>query len=69
LRDHGPGVPDYALPQLGKRFYSTAAAGSTARGSGLGLAIVQQVLWLHRGELRFESAAPGLRVVILLPAS
>lgn len=64
LRDRGAGVPDYALPRLGERFFSTGAA---ARGSGLGLAIVRQVLWLHRGELRFEPAAPGLRVVFLLP--
>lgn len=64
LRDHGAGVPDYAMPRLGERFFSTGAA---ARGSGLGLAIVRQVLWLHRGELRFEPAEPGLRVVFLLP--
>jgi two-component system sensor histidine kinase CreC len=69
LRDHGEGVADYALPQLGTRFFSTAAAHATTRGSGLGLAIVQQVLWLHRGELRFEAAAPGLRVIFSLPAA
>lgn len=63
LRDHGPGVPDYALPRLGERFFSTGAG----RGSGLGLAIVRQVLWLHGGTLRFEPAAPGLRVVFVLP--
>ncbi len=65
LRDHGPGVPAYAMPRLGQRFYTTAAG--TARGSGLGLAIVRQVLWLHRGQLRFEAAEPGLRVVFTLP--
>lgn len=64
LRDHGAGVPDYALPRLGERFFSSGAA---ARGSGLGLAIVRQVLWLHHGELRFEAAEPGLRVVFDLP--
>lgn len=69
LRDHGAGVADYALPQLGKRFFSTAATPDTTRGSGLGLAIVQQVLWLHRGDLRFEDAAPGLRVTFRLPAA
>lgn len=65
LRDHGAGVPDYALPRLGERFFST---GASARGSGLGLAIVRQVLWLHHGELQFEAAKPGLRVVFSLPA-
>ena len=65
LRDHGAGVPEYALPRLGERFFST---GAPARGSGLGLAIVRQVLWLHHGELQFEAAEPGLRVVFSLPA-
>ncbi len=63
LRDHGPGVPDYALPRLGERFFSTGVG----RGSGLGLAIVRQVLWLHGGTLRFEPAEPGLRVVFAIP--
>jgi two-component system sensor histidine kinase CreC len=67
LRDHGVGVPDYAMPQLGRRFYSTAQTGGSARGSGLGLAIVRQVLWLHRGRLAFEAAQPGLRVIFYLP--
>jgi two-component system sensor histidine kinase CreC len=65
LRDHGPGVPDFALPRLGERFFSTGER----RGSGLGLAIVRQVLWLHGGTLRFEPAAPGLRVVFVLPVA
>jgi hypothetical protein len=26
------------------------------------------VLWLHHGELQFEAAKPGLRVVFSLPA-
>jgi two-component system sensor histidine kinase CreC len=67
LRDHGPGVPDYALPRLGERFYTAPNAGSPARGSGLGLAIVRQVMWLHGGELRFKAASPGLRVLLTLP--
>jgi two-component system sensor histidine kinase CreC len=63
LRDHGPGVPDYALARLGERFFSTGEG----RGSGLGLAIVRQVLWLHGGSVGFEPAAPGLRVVLRFP--
>lgn len=61
LRDHGPGVPDYALAQLGERFFSTAG-GDGARGSGLGLAIVRRVLHLHGASVEFEAADPGLRV-------
>lgn len=68
LRDHGPGVPAAALPQLGQRFFSTARPGSLRKGSGLGLAIVRRVAELHGGHLDFEPAAPGLRVRLSLPA-
>ena len=67
VRDHGPGVPDYAVPHLGERFYSTPRPRDGAKGSGLGLAIVQQVLHLHGGSVVFEPAAPGLRVLLLMP--
>lgn len=67
LRDHGPGVPDYALPQLGQRFFSTPRPDGT-KGSGLGLAIVRQVMLLHGGTLRIEPALPGLRVALHWPA-
>jgi len=69
LRDHGPGVPDYALPQLGQRFFSTPRPRDGAKGTGLGLAIVRQVAALHRGQLEFEPATPGLRVCLRLPAA
>ena len=66
VRDHGPGVPDYAREHLGQRFYSTprpAGAGEPiGKGSGLGLAIVQQVMLLHGGTWSAEAAAPGWRV-------
>jgi two-component system, OmpR family, sensor histidine kinase CreC len=67
LRDHGQGVPDYALPHLGERFYATARPGGTRKGSGLGLAIVRQVAALHGGELRIAPASPGLEVTLVLP--
>lgn len=67
LRDHGPGVPGYALPHLGERFYATARPGTTRKGSGLGLAIVRQVAALHGGHLLIEPATPGLRATLWLP--
>jgi two-component system sensor histidine kinase CreC len=71
VRDHGPGVEDFALERLGQRFFSTprpAEAGELPRkGSGLGLAIVREVVALHGGTLRFANAAPGLRVEVELP--
>ncbi len=72
LRDHGPGVEDYALPRLGERFFSTArptADGEAGRkGSGLGLAIVREVAALHKGRLNVVNAAPGLRVELIIPS-
>jgi two-component system sensor histidine kinase CreC len=69
LRDHGPGVPDYALPQLGQRFYSTPRPLDGTKGSGLGLAIVRQVMLLHGGTLRIAPAQPGLQVELHWPAA
>jgi len=67
LRDTGPGVSDFALPQLGKRFFSLPRPRDGRRGSGLGLAIVRQAAALHGGAVTFEPAAPGLRVTVRLP--
>ena len=71
VRDHGPGVPDYALARLGERFYSTprpAEQGLAARkGSGLGLAIVRQIMVLHGGALHWAPAQPGLCASLHMP--
>ncbi len=71
VRDNGPGVPDYAMPRLGQRFFSTARPavdGETERrGSGLGLAIVQEVMALHGGRLELANAEPGLRASLVMP--
>jgi two-component system, OmpR family, sensor histidine kinase CreC len=71
VRDHGPGVPDYALARLGERFYSTprpAVAGEPPRkGTGLGLAIVRQVMQLHGGDVVWAPAGPGLAVTLRWP--
>ncbi|MGN6527011.1 MAG: two-component system sensor histidine kinase CreC [Burkholderiaceae bacterium] len=67
LRDAGPGVSDFALPQLGQRFFSLPRPRDGRRGSGLGLAIVRQAAALHGGSVAFEPADPGLRVVVRLP--
>jgi two-component system, OmpR family, sensor histidine kinase CreC len=67
LRDAGPGVPDYALPRLGERFFSTPAEAGQPRGSGLGLAIVREVMWLHGGDVAFANLQPGFEVVLRLP--
>ncbi len=71
VRDHGPGVPEFALPRLGERFFSTqrpAAKGEIARkGSGLGLAIVRQIMALHGGRLVIEPMPAGVMVSLHVP--
>ncbi|WP_440106531.1 two-component system sensor histidine kinase CreC [Acidovorax sp. BL-A-41-H1] len=64
VQDHGPGVPDYALPRLGERFFTTARPGGERSGSGLGLAIVRRVMALHGGHMTAGNTSPGLRVVL-----
>jgi two-component system sensor histidine kinase CreC len=67
VQDSGPGVPDYAMPKLGQKFFSTVRPDGVTKGSGLGLAIVQQIMALHGGSMRVENIHPGLRVELHFP--
>jgi two-component system sensor histidine kinase CreC len=69
VQDSGPGVPEYALPRLGERFFTTARPGGERSGSGLGLAIVRRVMVLHGGQMRVRNAVPGLRVELEFPGA
>ena len=69
VRDSGPGVPDYALPRLGERFFTTARPGGERSGSGLGLAIDKRVMALHGGQMVVRNTGPGLQVALEFPAS
>ncbi len=70
VRDHGPGVPDTALPHLFEPFYRVAddrARGSG--GTGLGLAITEQAVTLHGGRVQARNHPErGLVIEIELPA-
>ena len=68
VQDSGPGVPGYALPRLGERFFTTARPNGERSGSGLGLAIVRRVMALHGGRMEVRNTAPGLRVTLVFPA-
>jgi signal transduction histidine kinase len=66
VQDDGPGVPAGEYERMGSRFYRLDRS---RPGYGLGLASVRAMAILHGGALRFENAAPGLRVQMALPPS
>lgn len=69
VRDHGPGVPEEALPHLFEPFYRVAEARDRKTGgSGIGLAITERAVRLHGGSVRAANApGGGLLVEITLP--
>jgi hypothetical protein len=67
VADRGPGIPEADRARAVERFVRLTQGGSEP-GSGLGLSLAAAVARLHGGELTLEDNAPGLRVVIALPA-
>ncbi len=59
VRDHGAGIPDYALPRVFERFYSLARPGTQRKSSGLGLPFVKEVAALHGGEVVLRNLPEG----------
>jgi two-component system sensor histidine kinase CreC len=64
VRDHGPGIPDYAADRLFEKFYSTPRPGGR-KGTGLGLAFVREVAQLHGGSARLANHPQGGAVATL----
>ncbi|MBU2895904.1 two-component system sensor histidine kinase CreC [Vibrio hepatarius] len=62
----GPHIVDYAMPRLTERFYSLVRENG-AKSTGLGLNFVEQVVKLHKGTLRVENVASGVKVTLTLP--
>lgn len=67
VADRGPGIATADRGRVTDRFVRLENSRSLP-GSGLGLSLVAAVCRLHNGELRVEDNAPGLRIVIALPA-
>lgn len=65
VRDHGPGVPDYALDRVFEKFYSLQRPHSGRKGTGLGLAFVKEIAGLHRGRAELRNHPDGGAVAIL----
>ncbi|MCX6865000.1 MAG: two-component system sensor histidine kinase CreC [Verrucomicrobia bacterium] len=59
IRDHGPGIPDYAREKVFERFYSLRHPGSGRKGTGLGLTLVREAAELHGGSITLEPGTPG----------
>ena len=69
VRDTGIGIPEEDVKHIFDRFYRVDKARSRATGgTGLGLSIVRQMVQLHGGEVRVESAAEqGSTFTVTLP--
>jgi signal transduction histidine kinase len=67
IADHGPGIALADRSRVLGRFVRLEGARSRP-GSGLGLSLTAAVARMHGGTLRLEDNAPGLRVVLALPA-
>ena len=64
IRDHGPGVPEAALPHLFTPFYRVGDGRERATGgTGLGLAITETAVRLHGGTVTAANAGGGGLVV------
>ncbi|WP_280153695.1 two-component system sensor histidine kinase CreC [Piscinibacter sp. XHJ-5] len=65
VRDHGPGIPDYAEDKVFEKFYSLARPHTRKRSTGLGLAFVKEIASLHHGRVSLTNAADGGAVATL----
>jgi two-component system, OmpR family, sensor histidine kinase CreC len=59
VRDHGPGIPDYADERVFEKFYSLARPGTQRKSTGLGLPFVREIAALHGGRITLRNAAGG----------
>ena len=77
VEDTGPGIPEQALQNVFKRFYSERPSNDFGNHSGLGLAISKQIVEAHGGVIWAENIRPtnaditseplGARFVVGLP--
>ncbi|MBX3659789.1 MAG: two-component system sensor histidine kinase CreC [Ramlibacter sp.] len=65
VRDHGPGIPDYAQEKVFEKFYSLARPDSRKKSTGLGLAFVREIAALHDGRVELGNAPEGGAIATL----
>jgi signal transduction histidine kinase len=69
VEDQGPGIPHEERHRVWEPYVRlTRAAEASTGGSGIGLSVVRELVSLHGGRTRVESArGAGARIVIELP--
>ncbi len=68
IRDHGPGIPDYARDKVFDRFYSLRHHSARRKGTGLGLTLVKEAAELHGGTISLDPAdGEGTIATLSLP--
>jgi two-component system sensor histidine kinase CreC len=65
VRDHGPGLPEFAHDRVFEKFFSLPRPDSGRKSTGLGLAFVREVAALHGGSVRLANHADGGAVATL----
>ena len=68
IEDRGPGIDQRDRERVLQRFVRLDPSRTTA-GTGLGLSLVAAISQMHRGSIRLEDNAPGLRVVLSFPTA
>ncbi len=65
IRDHGQGIPEYALDRIFEKFYSLRRPDSGQKSTGLGLPFVREIAHLHGGEIVLANNPEGGAVASL----
>jgi signal transduction histidine kinase len=65
--DNGPGIPSVYISKIFTRFFRIPERSMDVHGSGLGLSICQQIIEMHKGEIKAESSEAGTTFTIKLP--
>ena len=68
VRDEGIGIPEAKIPLIFERFYRVEEGSKTVKGTGLGLFITREIVRMHGGTIRVESApGEGSTFIVELP--
>lgn len=67
VSNQGEPIPDYAMARVTERFFSLPRPATGRKSTGLGLSFVQEVMNLHRGELRLVNTVDGVCATLYYP--